>query len=154
MAAMFFHVKILYSKSISLKCFIFPEFWNSCFFCLLVLEKKQWKFLNQTFGPETCSLFNENFFELFKRIQCQRLRKWGGKGGICPPWKFQDQVTLPNFAPWKAKIWKFSWFYSTLPPPLGSTPCAIAVLILQKLITDCTLFLSFTYFICQNLYLH
>ena len=33
----------------------------------------------------------------------QHLRKWGQA-----PQNFQDQVTLPNFAPWKAKIRKFS----------------------------------------------
>ena len=38
----------------------------------------------------------------------QRLCKWDGKGGIRPPLKIPEPGNLPNFAPWKAKIWEFS----------------------------------------------
>ena len=46
----------------------------------------------------------------------QRLRNRGAKGGICPPWNFQIQVILPNFAPLRSKFGPFYHFYSTLPP--------------------------------------
>ena len=36
--------------------------------------------------------------------------RWGGKGGICPPWNFKIQVILPNFAPPEIKIRGFLLF--------------------------------------------
>ena len=40
----------------------------------------------------------------------------GGKGGICPPWNFQNEGIPPDFPPLKVEIMTFLDFYSTLPP--------------------------------------